>query len=91
MDEKRRYVIGNGDDMKALRKTTDCISVFDGTCDGDEPVVTIKIQRDRLAKPYMFHCFYGDILIEHNNGTWDIIEKESTQSRALSALVGKWS
>jgi len=90
LNEKRRYVIGNCDDMRALQRLTSNISVFGGTCDGDKPVVTIKIQHDRLAKPYVFHCFYDDVLIEYEDDSWGIIEKETTQSRALSALCGRW-
>lgn len=89
--EKKRLVIGNCDDMRALQRLASNISVFGGTCNGDEPVVTIKIQRDRLAKPYVFHCFYGDVLIEYEDDSWGLIYKETTQSRALSALCGRWS
>ena len=83
MEEKRRLTVGN--DNREIIKIAESVSVFSGTCDEDEPLlsVTIRSRNNVAQRPYKFHCLPGDILVEYDDGTWGLIEKETKQSRAM--------
>ena len=89
-NEKRRLTVGN--DNQEIMKVAESASVFSGTCDEDEPLLTVAILSGNMwhPRPYIFHCLPGDILVEYADGTWGLIEKETKQSRAMSALAGQF-
>lgn len=89
--EKRRYTIGNNDDMRDLSKIANEIRVFSGCYREDEPVCMIKLQEKETGKSYRFDCFQGDVLTEYEDGSWSVIEKKPKQSRAMSALAARLS
>ena len=76
--------VGN-DDWQEIRKVASEIHVFSGTCDEDEPLATISIGNAT------FHCLPGDVLAEYDDGTWDVIEKPTRQSRLMSAMAARLS
>jgi len=90
-NEKRRLTVGN-DNWQEITKIAESVSVFSGTCDEDEPLLTVAIRSRNMwhQRPYIFHCLPGDILVEYDDGTWGLIEKETKQSRAMTALAGKF-
>lgn len=83
-NEIRRLTVGN-DDWQELQNAASEICIFRGTCDEDEPLYTISIDHDT------FHCLPGDVLVEYDDGTWDVIEKPTNQSRLMSALAARLS
>ena len=83
-NEIRRLTVGN-DDWQEIRKAASEIRIFGGTCDEDEPLATISIGHGT------FHCLPGDVLVEYDDGTWDVIEKPTNQSRLMSALAARFS
>lgn len=84
--EKRRLTVGT-EDVKEISKIASKIHVYGGTCDEDEPLAVITIKRQYLPAPYIFFCLPGDILVEYDDGTWNIIEKETRQSRLITPLM----
>lgn len=87
--EKRRLTVGN-DDWQDISKVASKINIFGGTCDKDEPLFTIVIIQNENT-PIQFYCLPGDILVEYDDGTWDIIEKPTNQSRIMSAISARLS
>ena len=85
-NEKRRYVVGNKDDMKAIVGLGSDVILSTGHSDGDKMLVTVMLPKELFARRYVFHCFCGDILIEYDDGTWDAVYKDTEQSRAMAAL-----
>lgn len=83
-NEIRRLTVGN-DDWQEIQKAASEIHIFGGTCDEDEPLATIGIGHGT------FHCLPGDVLVEYDDGTWDVIEKQTSQSRLMSALAERLS
>lgn len=83
-NEIRRLTVGN-DDCQEIQKAASEIHIFNGTCDEDEPLATISIGDGT------FHCLPGDVLVEYGDGTWDVIEKPTSQSRLMSALAARLS
>ena len=76
--------IGNVD-WQEIWKVASEIRIFGGISDEDEPLATISIGHGT------FHCLPGDVLVEYDDGTWDVIEKPTSQSRLMSALAARIS
>ena len=73
------------DDWREIQKAASEIRIFGGISDEDEPLATISIGHGT------FHCLPGDVLVEYDDGTWDVIEKPASQSRLMSALAARLS